>query len=347
MSSERLLKILKVSLTTAISIALIELGIRWVENQRFQTGKAYWQKYYPVKTLQRAEKLVKPVKVASTGVEIHMDVYEQPQKGAPVLIFNHGAAGYCKLFVELALLYFDLGYTVVLPDQRGQGLSGGSRGDYTVQECVQNICDVATWAKEKYAAPIYMAGGSMGGALTYYAAAAGAPVEKIACLNLFNCGNGVDGLELSRFSFITNFPMLFKLMIWLMNVLQFVRFPRMRYSWFGRFNRLMDDRDTGFQKLWDADPVPPRLISLRSLSSMLNIPPAIPFAENTIPTLVINQAQDRMVDPYVTYRNYLKLGGKKQYLEISYGHWSSKMEFWKIIVAASDQWFKTCNVEIK
>ena len=52
-----------------------------------------------------------------------------------MLIFNHGAAGYCRLFAALALAYYDRGYTVILPDQRGQGLSGGRRGDYTVAEC--------------------------------------------------------------------------------------------------------------------------------------------------------------------------------------------------------------------
>jgi CSLREA domain-containing protein len=62
---------------------------------------------------------------------------------------------------------------------------------------VQNIVDTAHWAKNRFRAPLFMAGGSVGGALTYYAAAAGAPVEAIACLNLFDFGNGADGLQIS------------------------------------------------------------------------------------------------------------------------------------------------------
>jgi hypothetical protein len=124
--------------------------------------------------------------------------------------------------------------------------------------------------------------------------------------------------------------------MWLLTPVHGARFP---FSWIGRFDKLMDRRDPDFQALWDADPVPPRKIALRYLASCSTTPAAVPLEENRIPTLVINQALDEMVDPKLTRRNYDRLGGPKQYLEVPFGHWSSDPKFWNEIVEASDQWF--------
>src|SRR5258708_7961854 len=82
--------------------------------------------------------------------------------------------------------FYDAGYSVVLADQKGQGFSGGRRGDYTIAECVQNIVDTGLWARQRFNESIFMAGASAGGTLAYYAAAQGAPVKAIAVLNLFD-----------------------------------------------------------------------------------------------------------------------------------------------------------------
>ena len=102
----------------------------------------------------------------------------------------------------------------------------------------------------------------------------------------------------------------------------------------------MDERDARFQAQWDADPVPPRRVSLRSLASNVTTPPAVPLERNEVPTLVINQRRDRMVDPAVTRKNYERLGGATRYQEIDFGHWSSQPEFWEAIVSACDAWFR-------
>ena len=236
--------------------------------------------------------------------------------------------------------FYDLGYTVILPDQRGQGLSGGTRGDYTILECVQNIVDVAHWAEDRFQGPLFMAGGSVGGALTYYAAAAGTSARAIACLNLFNFENGIDGIQISRVAFLSRCNAIVK-MLRIGNVLlKPIHRLRLPFHWIGAFDKLMDERDAEFQAQWDADPVPPRLVSLRSLASNMTTAPAIPFEKNQVPALVINQSLDKMVNPGVTRRNYEKLSGLKHYIEIPFGHWSNQPEFWKTIVESSDKWFR-------
>jgi alpha-beta hydrolase superfamily lysophospholipase len=300
----------------------------------------YWHIYYDQDVVAKSDKRREEHQIRSTGVDIHMDVYPHPDPQAPVVIFNHGAAGYCRHFVKLAFLLGERGYTVVLPDQRGQGLSGGRSGDYKISECVQNIVDVAKWAKKRFQAPIFMGGGSMGGGITYYAAAAGAPVEAITCLNIFDYGNGVDSLQISRFAFLANSTFIvkaFKLGMALMKPFYGIRIP---FNWMGAFDKLMDERDSEYQEQWDADPVPPRRVSLRFLASTMDTDPAVPFENNQIPVLVINQTLDQMVVESVTRENYERLGGPKRYVEIPFGHWSSQPEFWISIVDSCDDWFK-------
>jgi hypothetical protein len=76
------------------------------------------------------------------------------------------------------------------------------------------------------------------------------------------------------------------------------------------------------------------------LISFLTTPPAVPFEENQLPVLVINQGRDLMTDPAITRRNYERLGGEKAYLEIPFGHWSNQPEFRESIVQACDRWFR-------
>jgi alpha-beta hydrolase superfamily lysophospholipase len=300
----------------------------------------YWRVYYDDEVAERSDRIREAHRIRSTGVDVHIDVYPNPNPGAPVVIFNHGAAGYCRLFAQLSLSFHERGYTVVLPDQRGQGLSGGRRGDYTISECVQNIVDVADWAATRFGAPLFMAGGSVGGALTYYAAAAGASAKAIVCLNLFDFGNGTDGMKISRLAFLARYTAVARLLKAGSSLLKPLHWLRIPFNWIGAFDKLMDERDAEFQAQWDADPVPPRLVSLRSLASNMATAPAVCFEENRVPVLVINQKLDRMVDASVTRHNYERLSGPKRYLEISFGHWSSQPEFWETIVQSCDEWFR-------
>ena len=200
--------------------------------------------------------------------------------------------------------------------------------------------DIACWAKAGFEGPLFLAGGSVGAAYTAYAAA-GAPVNAMTCLNLFDFGRLTDGLGVSRLASLGAVPQIPELLAASLRVLAVpLGWLRQPFGLFGAFDQLMDQRDGDFQRRWDADPIPPRLVSLRSLASTMITPPAIPFERNPVPTLVINQAADRMVHPAVTRGNYQRLGGPKRYLEIPFGHWSSQPAFWEAIVQASHAWFQ-------
>lgn len=283
----------------------------------------YWRVYHSSEALDRADTIREVATITSTGVDIHIDVYEQAAPHAPVFIFNHGGGGYSRLFVPLALEMYDRGYTVLLPDQRGQGLSGGDRRNFTMGEFVQNIVDVAHWARQRYPGDVFMGGGSLGGAFTYKAAAAGAPVRAIVCHNLYDFGDPTNTLAVSIFAPLAGVPLVPSLAAratqLLARLLPALPLP---YKLLGRFDKMVDARNTDFYALYKRDPYPIKAVSLRYLASTFHTPPAIPLEENTTPVLVINQTRDEMVDPALTRRNYERLGGDKAYAEIDYGHWA-------------------------
>ncbi len=303
--------------------------------------REYWRIYHSPTDVVRADSLRQEFCIVSGGVKIHMDVYEQPNNDAPTIIFNHGGGGYSRLFIPLALALYDCGYTVILPDQRGQGLSEGDRGDFLMSQFVQNIVDAACWARQRYSGKLFMAGGSLGGALTYKAAAAGAPVSALVCHNLYDFGNPADTLAVSRFAAFAGLPKLPELFATLVHLLASV-LPNLRipYKLLGKFSKMVDERNTDFYRHYQHDPYPIQWVTLRYMDSTFRTPPAIALENNPLPVLVINQTRDKMVSPAVTKHNFERLGGHKEYVEIDYGHWAMGMSFEKEWSAIVDTFFK-------
>jgi alpha-beta hydrolase superfamily lysophospholipase len=304
-----------------------------------EAKEQYWQTYFDAATVAEANALRTDFQVASTGALLHVDAYEQPTTAAPVFIFNHGGGGYSRLFTPLALALFKRGYTMLLPDQVGQGLSGGAQRDLSVANFVQNIIDVTNQARQRYDGPIILAGGSLGGGLAYHAAAAGAPADALICHNLYEFGRTTDVLALSRFSWATAVPglpfLLSKSIQLIATLLPDLPIP---YRLLGRFNRMVDRRDADFYAKWQADPAPLRWVTPRYLQSMFTTKTAVPYHKNQLPILVINPSQDEMVDPLVTRRNYERLSGPKSYAELPFGHWAPGESFVAQWVEVIDAW---------
>ncbi|MEL6307365.1 MAG: alpha/beta hydrolase [Chloroflexota bacterium] len=288
----------------------------------------YWRTYHTAEDLARFEAIYRTYSIMSTGVSIHIDAYEQDDPQSPVFIFNHGGGGYSRLFIPIALALYDKGYTVLLPDQRGQGFSGGNRSDFTMGQFVENIVDVAKWAQEHYAGELFMGGGSLGGALTYKAAVAGAPVKAIVCHNLYDFGNPHDTLAVSIFALIAKYtPIAYLFSLVTRGIGALLPTIRLPYKMLARFDQMVDERNADFYPKYQHDPIPIKQISLRYMASTFSTPPARSFEANTLPVLVINQIRDKMVDPVVTHQNYDRLRGEKQYVEIDYGHWAMDEDF--------------------
>ncbi len=286
--------------------------------------QTYWQNYFDTATIARSNALRQEMTLQSTGVNIHMDVYEQADKSAPVLIVNHGGGGYSRIFIEPILAMYERGYTIIAPNQRGQGYSEGNRGDFTVGQFVQNIIDVTHWARARYSGALFLLGGSVGSGLVYNAATEGAPVDAVICHNLYDFGSIHNTIAMSRFAALRHFPGYPALMAATIRLFAaLVPGLRLPFRALAKFNAMVDERDTRFYDIWKNDPLPIKSVSLRYMRSTFTTPARIPFEANTHPILVINPMRDTMVSPAVTKRNYDRLGGIKQYVEIDYGHWAT------------------------
>jgi len=306
--------------------------------------QTYWQNYYDEATIALSNALRQEIRILSTGVSIHMDIYEQPDRSAPVLIVNHGAGGYSRIFIPAALALYQRGYTIIVPNQRGQGYSEGDRGDFVIGQFVQNIVDVAHWARQRYSGALFLLGGSVGSGLVYNAAAEDAPVDAIICHNLYDFDSIHDTIALSRFAVLRHlpgFPALMGASIRLLAALA----PGLRLPFraLAKFKAMVDERDTYFYDIWKNDPLPIKSVSLRYMRSTFTTPARVPFEANTLPILVINPMRDKMVSPAVTKRNYERLAGPKQYVEIDYGHWATGQAFVDEYTSIVDAYLQQCR----
>lgn len=304
-------------------------------------NNTYWRNYYDQPMVARSDSLRQEFTFESTDVELQVDAYIQSAIESPVVMLHHGGGSYSRLFVRIAIALFDRGYTVLVPNQRGQGFSDGGRGDFTLEQLIQNVLDSAYWARRNFRGDLFMAGAGLGGSLVLQAVMKGAPVRALACHTLFDFGSPEDALVLTGLSGLGGFPGGAQLTGWVVRALAAVS-PRMKVPVYTqkRYHRLLDPRDNGNQERLLEDPYAVQAFSMRYAMSAFNTPPAVPLEENPLPVFVINPARDEMVSPQVTQRNYQRLGGPKDYMEIAYGHWSLTEPFAQEWASLVDPWFQ-------
>jgi alpha-beta hydrolase superfamily lysophospholipase len=324
--------------TLAGALAGQQLWLLQRDAARKRAGHDYWRTCFPPDLLTWADEHLKTYTIPSDGIQLHLDVYPQPDRQAPMIVFNHGTLGYGRLFLEMVQVYYRLGYSLVLPDQRGNGFSGGARGDYTINQAVRNIRDATRWARQHLAGPLFMAGASLGGALTYYAASAETrqtPINAISCLNLFDFG------DLPTLRTMSTSPHAVDLLPWLRALVPLFGWVRLPYCWFHCCEDIVRADEAKQQECWRTDPMLPHHISLRYLVSLGTTPPEVPLEYNTVPALVLNQMADTIIPPQATRHNYERLGGPKRYVPLDgFNHWSFGHTFWSRIIHETHRWFR-------
>lgn len=317
------------------ALALREAWQRRVDARRFAAGRDFWQLSFPPESVRWATTHLETYHIPSGEVGIHLDVYAQPRPTAPTVLLVHGLMTYGRLFLPMIKLFYDRGYTVICPDLIGNGFSGGIRGDSPVPQATATLVDAALWARNRCDGPLFMLGISLGGAVVYAAAAAGAPVAAIACLDLFTFD---DQAALAQ---NIETPQLIGLLPLLRALAMPFGWVRLPTRWMSTMRHVVAPEEDQFVQAWFNDPLLPRSMTLRTIVSAGYTPPAVALEDNTLPVLVMNQECDRVLNPDVTRASFHRLGGPKKYVEFADSpHWSFTPAFQERIVAESDTWYR-------
>ncbi len=226
---------------------------------------------------------------------------------APVLVFIPGTAVYARVYIELLYALYQQGITVVGFDPRGHGRSSGTRGDYTINEIVDDALAVSDYARQRFGGKVVVAGSSQGGMAAFYAAARDDSLAGAVCHNIADL-NGRDNLQLSTL----------KIPTWMVPINQFL------IKIYGRFavpislyldlsqEHLKDGTDA--ETYIEEDPLCLSWITLRALGSLMKTDLARPVEAITVPVMLIHSGQDNIFPQDYVESIYKRLTCPKAYL---------------------------------
>lgn len=116
----------------------------------------------------------------TVDTEIHCELYHYSDT-APVIIFLPGIGTYCELYAELLSGICDQGFNVVGMDLRGHGYSAGNRGDYRVEQVMQDMSSVIDHLSQHYTGTVGVYGYSIGGLLAVASAERDDRIQSVLC----------------------------------------------------------------------------------------------------------------------------------------------------------------------
>ncbi|MBX7147564.1 lysophospholipase [bacterium] len=244
--------------------------------------------------------------IPSGDTQIHLDIYEQT-KPSPTVVYCHGLSSCGRMMGHMIKGLFKASYNVICPDLVGFGMTTKPYGSGTISEFVQNLFDTVNYANKRFGNNVYLAGISMGGGLSYYAAAAGANVKAIASLCLMDFGSN-ETLKINRQT---------SLMIPLKPVLKLAAklFPKanLPLQHFLQVDYLCDD--TVVKDLFKTNPLVIHNYTLSAGYSLVSTKPLITFEQfNKIPTLVLHGREDKLLPASLSKKNYDRLKCKKKFV---------------------------------
>lgn len=244
----------------------------------------YWYRYL-VTDPTLVTKVIREEHINSRGFRLHLDVYRR-EDGAPVTLFVSGTGAHARCYAEFLFQLHRQGFQVVGIDLQGHGLSEGVRGSFTVEELVENIYDVTTWAIERYGERVGISGSSLGGILALYAVANDPRLKSAVCHNVAVLSEP-DCLRLTRA------PNLLRTILPL-GRLAAQLLPELRLTiWLYLDAQAITD-DPRLLKIFVDDPLTLQTLPLRSIVSQSQAPLVRPVEEIETPIMVLHAERDRI-----------------------------------------------------
>jgi len=241
----------------------------------------------------------------ANGFRIHMDILEYG-KGYPTVVFVPGTGVYAQFYKDFLESLRNRGFNVIGFDPRGHGRSSGLRGDYTLNELVDDALAVVAYARERFGWNVSIAGSSQGGIVAFYAAARDETLVAAICHNIAVM-NGRDNLVLSTLKVPEQvIPLLQKVMPIYGNFVV----PLSLYLDLSQ-EELKGNIDA--KTYMDSDPLCVRWITVRALQSLLKTDMARPVEEITVPIMLIHSDGDNIFPQDYVEGIYDRLTCQKNY----------------------------------
>jgi alpha-beta hydrolase superfamily lysophospholipase len=244
----------------------------------------YWHRYL-VTDPALVAKVIREEHVRSRGLRLHLDVYQR-EDNVPTILFVPGTGAHARCYAEFLFQLHRRGFRVVGIDLQGHGLSEGMRGSFALEELVENIYDVTTWAVARYGEKVGISGSSLGGILALYAVASDPRLKSAVCHN-------VAILSEPGYLRITRAPNLLRTILPLGHLAARL-LPELRLTiWLYLDPQTITDNPRLLETFVD-DPLTMQALPLRSIVSQSQAAPAKPIEDIETPIMVLHAEGDRI-----------------------------------------------------
>ncbi len=274
----------------------------------------YWKNYVYETDTEAIERSIRRTTFKSRGLNLSVKYFEK-DKNAPNILWITGAGCHSLYLAELEYHMHLRGYNVFGIDFQGHGDSEGKRGDFTIDELVENCNDAAKYIFSNFNDRIGAIGGSLGGLVTFYLGLAQAPVKSIICQ--------YPGI-LTEKKFQDQVPKKAKKIIPLGKLLAKL-FPKMKIptalyvDWKGLTET---DRERKNSEKYMKDPDIVKWYTVRAAMSQIATPPPNPVKELKIPTMFFAPKRDKAISIHYVRDLYDRLPPiKKKFVEVDGGHY--------------------------
>jgi alpha-beta hydrolase superfamily lysophospholipase len=240
------------------------------------------------------------------GAEIHLDRYAAPTAPLTVVML-HGGGGYGRLLAPFAVMLNAHGYEVVAPDFPGYGLSVAPAELFSYSQWVECAADLVDAEARRSGKPIVLFGLSVGGYLSYLAAARGRKAAGVIATTLAD-----PRLPVVRDEFARNPTVNRVLNPFLPPMAALFGGVRLPIRWFSNMKGIANDPE--LLRMLCADPIGGgNRVPLRFMHSLLAIRPDIePEDFDVCPVLFAQPAADRWTTIEASRPFFDRIKGPKQ-----------------------------------
>ncbi|MBD3212306.1 MAG: alpha/beta fold hydrolase [Candidatus Lokiarchaeota archaeon] len=271
----------------------------------------YWFHYIFSEDPQEIKNSIKETYINSENIDIHIDIYGKELHTDKNIIFVHGTSVYSRFYAEFLYRLYKKEYRVFAPDLIGHGLSGGSRGHFTMKIFTRIIYDLTSYIRERFGNKIVVMGSSLGGITAFYCAANDPRLNGAVCHN-------AAIFDEKAYKRIIDIKGILKVLLPTVPLLARV-LPKLHLSVFLYldFKELAKDEDVleSIEYLLD-DEFFTEKYSLIALTTQLKAPLARPVEDIETPIMIINGDNDYLFSVDYMREIYDRLTCKPKKLEI-------------------------------